>query len=55
VLGSLLLKLARWFDASIERARRREIDAFLSRVTNVADLETRILQSQRNETSFPDL
>jgi len=48
VLRSLFLKLVSWFEASNERARRREIEAFLSQATNVADLEARILQLQRN-------
>lgn len=53
VPGSLLLKLASWFDSSNERARRREIEALLSQATNVADLEARILQLQRNESLLP--
>jgi hypothetical protein len=54
VLRSLFLKLASWFDASNERSRRREIEAFLSSATNIADLEARILQAQRNERFSPD-
>ena len=53
VLGSLFLKLASWFDSSNDRARRREIEALLSQATNVADLEARILQLQRNESLLP--
>jgi hypothetical protein len=46
VLRSLFLKLARWFEAGNERARRREIENLLSQATNIADLEARILQLQ---------
>jgi hypothetical protein len=53
LLRSLLLKLTSWFDSSNERARRREIEAFLSQATNIADLEARILQLQRNEKFSP--
>ena len=53
VLGSLFLKLASWFDSSNERARRREIEALLSQAMNIADLEGRILQLQRNESLLP--
>ena len=53
VLRSLFLKLASWFESSNERARRREIEAFLSQATNIADLEARILQLQRNEGFLP--
>ena len=53
VLGSLFLKLASWFDSSNDRARRREIEALLSQATNLADLEARILQLQRNESLLP--
>ena len=54
VLQSIILKLASWFDSSNERARRREIEAFLSRATNIADLEARILQLQRESGFSPD-
>ena len=53
VVRSLVLKLASWFDSSIERARRREIEAFVSQATNVADLEARILELQSNERLSP--
>ena len=45
-LRSIFLKLWSWFESSNERARRREIEAFLSQATNIADLEGRILQLQ---------
>ena len=53
VLRSIFLKLASWFESSNERARRREIEAFLSQATNIADLEARILQLQCNRGFFP--
>ncbi len=53
VLRSILLKLAGWFESSNERARRREIEAFLSQATNIVDLEARILQLQRNSGFSP--
>jgi len=52
-MRSFFLKLMSWFESSNERARRREIDAFLSQATNIADLEARILQLQRNERFSP--
>ena len=54
VLRSIFLKLASWFEFSNERARRGEIEAFLSQATNIADLEARILQLQRNRGFSPD-
>ena len=53
VLGAIVLKVVRWFDSSNERARRCEIEGFLSQATNVADLEARILQLQRDERLLP--
>jgi hypothetical protein len=47
-LRALFPKLASWFEASVERARRREIEAYLSRSTDIADLERRILRLQRD-------
>ena len=40
-------KLANWFETRTERARRREVEAFLSQATDIADLEQRILRIQR--------
>lgn len=40
-------KLANWFETRTERARRREVEAFLSQATDIADLEQRILRVQR--------
>ena len=53
VLRSTFLKLVSWFESSNERARRREIEAFLSQATNIADLEARILQLQRDRGFSP--
>ena len=53
MLRSIFLKLASWFESSNERARRRQIEAFLSRATNIADLEARILQLQTNRGFSP--
>jgi hypothetical protein len=47
-LRALFPKLASWFEAGVERARRREIEAYLSRSTDIADLERRILRLQRD-------
>ncbi len=40
-------QLASWYETSTGRARRREIEAFLSHATDIADLERRILELQR--------
>jgi hypothetical protein len=47
-LRALFPKLASWFEAGVERARRREIEAYLSRSTDIADLERRIFRLQRD-------
>jgi hypothetical protein len=40
-------KLANWLETRTEQARRREVEAFLSQATDIADLEQRILRVQR--------
>jgi len=45
-------KLAGWYENSIDRANRREVEAFLSHATDIADLERRILELQRRRNSI---
>lgn len=49
VLRGFFPKLASWFENAMDRARRNEIEAYLSHATDIADLEERIRQLQRRE------
>lgn len=51
VLRGFFPKLASWFETSIERERRREVEAYLSHATDVEDLERRLQQLLRQQNS----
>jgi hypothetical protein len=48
-LRAFFPKLASWFESAMDRARRSEIEAYLSHATDIADLEERIRQLQRRD------
>lgn len=48
-LRSFFPKLFSWFEDTFEGQRRREVEAFLSQATDIADLEHRIKQLQRQQ------
>jgi hypothetical protein len=48
-LRGLFPKLASWFEDAMDRARRNEIEAYLSHATDIADLEERMRQLQRRD------
>lgn len=51
VLRGLFPKLASWLESAAERARRNEIEHYLSQATDLADLERRIHRLERQPTS----
>jgi hypothetical protein len=45
-------KLAAWLEDAAQRARRNEIEEYLSQATDLADLEQRIRRIERRPNSF---
>jgi hypothetical protein len=50
VLRGLFPKLASWLESAAQRARRNEIEQYLSQATDIADLERRIRRLERRST-----
>jgi hypothetical protein len=46
-LRNFFPKIATWFETAIDRAQRREVEAFLAHATDIADLEQRIREVER--------
>lgn len=50
-LRNFFPKLAAWLENAAQRARRNEVEAYLSQATDIADLEERIRRIERRQTS----
>ena len=50
-LRSFFPKLAAWLEDSAQRARRHEVEDYLSQAKDIADLEERIRRLERQQTS----
>lgn len=49
VLRGLFPKITSWFEDAMDRANRREVEAYLSKATDLADLEDRMRRLQNRD------
>lgn len=51
-LGRLFGRFLAWFEAAVERARRSDVERFLSRATDHADLEQRMREIEQGRNAL---